>query len=503
MPATDPPDVAADIAFAGLRRSVVRSAGAAAVSNTFAQLLQFAAYLVLARLAPPAVFGEFAAACVLLAFGEIFSESGMTAALLQRSDDLDEAAATALASTMVGGTGLALVALGASPLIGWYFHSSTIGLAAAALSGHLVINGAIGVPATLLQKRFALRRWAVEPVAVVVFGVVSAVCLSESLGVWGLVIGWYATSVTRAIGYWFAARWKPQLSHVSIGMWKELARYARHILTSEAVLELMRITNTAVIGRSLGPASLGQFRFGWRLVTQAATPVVSASAYTLQPALVRLSDDPERTRRAVLAAFRTVSLFAFPLALVFVPLGEPLALILFGDHWRRAGEIMSALAGMGLATGMAAVSLEIFKARGRPQLLPKLNGLWAVLAIGLTIGLSPFGARGIAFGWSASTTVFAVAAMWLVPTVVDVRKREIAAVLAPPFVSSLVMTALLVVLNRLLLRHAAADLATFGKVTLELLAGGAAYLGCMALVAPKMLAEMRGTLVSVIRRGAP
>ena len=79
------------------------------------------------------------------------------------------------------------------------FLLNNLFLIAAVLSGYLVVNGVTGVPGTLLQRRFALRRWLVEPFAALLFGLGSGLGLAFGLGAWGLVIGWYASTVFRAI----------------------------------------------------------------------------------------------------------------------------------------------------------------------------------------------------------------------------------------------------------------------------------------------------------------
>jgi O-antigen/teichoic acid export membrane protein len=497
-------DAEHETAATELKTAVARSASLAAVSYLLVQFLAFGSYVALARLTTPDVFGRFAAGSILLGYGAMLTESGMTAALLQRRDRIEEAASTALASTFVGGVLLALISLALAPLVALFFGSSEIGLVAAALSGYFILNGLIGVPATLLQKRFRLRRWVVEPVAVGAFGVAAAVGLASGLGVWGLVIGMYASAAVRVCGYWLAVRWLPKRHAVSFGMWRELAAFARHILVSELLQEGMRVTNTALIARLLGPASLGEFRFGFRLVSQAAASVLAASAYTIQPTLVRLADDQARSRAAVLAAFKLVSLIAFPLGALFIPLGEPLAVVLFGEAWRGSGPIMMALSGMGIALGLESVPSEVFKARGRPDILPRMHALWATLLIGLMVPLVHFGALGVAFAWSASTVCVALYALRLIPRVVDVRLGEIALAIAPPLLSATVMVGSLLVLDRYVLdAKVASDGATMGRLLLELLFGGVIYLLSMALVARGTLRETAQAISSMTRRRVP
>jgi PST family polysaccharide transporter len=488
----------------GLRHAAARGAGVAAASFIGVQVFMFVAYVVLARLAPPSVFGTFAAGSVLMGVGGLFSESGMSAALLQRGDDLDEAASTAFASTLIGGVLLALAALALSPLVGLLFHSRKIGEISAAVSGYLILNSLTIVPGTVLQKRLALRRWIVDPIAALAFGFVSAAGLALGWEEWGLVAGFYASGVTLAAGYWVAARWLPNRHQISFAMWRDLAGYARHILASELLREAMRVTNTAAIGRTLGPAPLGQFRFSWRLVSQAVAPAMTANAYTLQPAFVRLAHDHARRRTAALASFRLVSIVAFPLAALFLPFGEPLAVLLFGEAWRAAGPILVALVGMGLALPMESVSSEIFKASGRPDILPRMHVLWASTSIVLILLLVRVdGAVGVGIAWSISTGLTALYALVNVVRVVELRPAELAGAIVRPLASALAAALAIVGCNATAFDgRPTTGIAGAVWLLAELLAGGILYFALLALVAREALAELRTTLRTLRRRTA-
>jgi len=485
----------------GLRTAAVRSASVAGVVNITVQVIQVLVYLILARLAEPAVFGAFAAASILQSFGEIFTESGMTAALLQRRDRVDEAAATALVSTFVGGVALALLALALSPLVGLYFHSHEVGLIAAVLSGYLVVNGVTGVPGTLLQRRFALRRWLLEPVAVGLFGLGSGLGFAFGLGAWALVIGWYASTLFRAIAFWTLVRWRPQFRLASWSMWRELAAYARHILASILVGEVQRVTTTALVGRYLGPADLGRFRFGFRLATQATAPLLAANAYTIQPALVRLSISPTRARAAVLTSFRIVCLVAFPLGAALIPLGNVIAVLMLGETWRGVGPILVSLAPMAMATALTSVSSEVLKAAGRPEVLPRAAVLGTVSSIALMLGLVTFGAQGVAWAWSASAALVALAMLGAVPGVTGVGRRELLGAILPPLAACLIAAGGLIVVDRLAFSgEPHANLATLARLAGELALGLGIYLALMVALARQALREFLDTVSAIVAR---
>src|SRR5688572_14562874 len=109
---------------------VVRAGTAAALLALLTQALALVSFVLLARLAPPATFGEYAAAGVLLGMSGLFTEAGMHAAVIHRRDQVQAAATTAFIANLVGGLCLAVVAASAAPLIGYFFHSERTAFAA-------------------------------------------------------------------------------------------------------------------------------------------------------------------------------------------------------------------------------------------------------------------------------------------------------------------------------------------------------------------------------------
>src|SRR5438034_8525573 len=117
-----------------LTRVVARGVTLSSAGLILTQVLNLAIYIVLARLASPEVFGMFAAASILAAIGELVSESGLRAALIQRRERLEDALSTAFFAALAGGALFTLLSAVLSPLVGLYFRSREIGLLALAMS---------------------------------------------------------------------------------------------------------------------------------------------------------------------------------------------------------------------------------------------------------------------------------------------------------------------------------------------------------------------------------
>ena len=213
-----------------MTRVVVRGGSIAALSMLASQALAFVNFAILARLAGPATFGAWAAASILVGIGGLLVDSGINAAIVHRRDRLEEAASTGFMANIVGATGLAILAAALGPLVGWFFHSREVGIAAVLMAGTLPVTATAIVPGALLQRRVSYRRMLFAPITVVAYSISSITLLAARLGIWGLIIATYVATATRTIGYIVLSRWRPERSLVSFEMWRSLARYGRHVL---------------------------------------------------------------------------------------------------------------------------------------------------------------------------------------------------------------------------------------------------------------------------------
>jgi O-antigen/teichoic acid export membrane protein len=475
----------------GLRGTVIRGASLAGGGYALAQALNLGFYLALARLATPADFGQIAAASIFVGIGLLISDSGMMAALVHRDDRLEEAASTATAATFAAGIGLTALTLALSPLVGLFFQSAEIGRLTAALSGIMFFKAITAVPSALLQRRFSfVRRLVVEPASVVAFGTCAVVATSKGMGAWGLVIGQYGGAIADAGFSWAMVSWRPQLRLVSYRMWRELVSYGRHVLVATILLNVGSQADTLLLGRFIGSGPLGQYRYAFRLATTPYWMLLSAASYVLFPAFSRIAKDRDRFHGAFLRSLRMMALIAMPAGLILVPLGEPLAVILFGSEWREAGYAAMAMCLYCGASTLSSIVSEALKAAGKPNLLTRTHGLTTVLTAGLMIAMLPLGLEGIAGALSVGAAVSAAYAIWLAHRTLDISLRAMAAEIWAPLAAATVMAITILPLERLAV-HAASHGIVMGAILLlaEALAALAVYAIGLRLLAPSTAME--------------
>ena len=485
------------------RRTATRGGLLSSAGHVISQAVMFGAYIALARLVTPTELGIFTAGSLISNIGLLFAESGMLGALITRRERIEEAANTAVVWSIVSGGGLALAALAVSPLVGVLFGDARIGGVSAALSGVLWLRALSTVPDALLQRRLSfVRRVAVDPFEAIAFAGVAIVATRAGAGVWGLVLGVYASMSARTISTWALLRWRPRPRTASLAMWRELIRFSRSLVLSECIRRAVESLDVVIIGRFVGVAALGRYRYAQRVAGQPLSTWVSVGAYVLLPVLALLSDDLPRLRAACLMVLRWMAIGLFPAALLLSALGPSLVTLVFGREWRQAGWAVMALGGFSIGHAVISVASEAFKAVWRPGELPRMHAVSGVASVVCMLSLLPFGMLGVAAGVSLAACISGGYAIARLRTVVGVPVEAVLRAFAAPLGAALIVAILGFVLDSALL-HADRHPTLQG---LAILAGEALglvllYLLMLAAVAPDLRAALGAAARRVSRSG--
>ncbi len=482
---------------ASLTGTVARGIGLSGMGYVLSQMLTFATYFVLAKLADPADFGHFAAGTVVVGVGTLVGESGMLAALIQRRDNLEEAFNSALLATLAGGVVLSLLALAAAPLVALFFHSHETGVVAAVMSGWMFLRLAAVVPDAMLQRRFSFRRRVIiDPLSTVAFAAGAIPAAAAGLGVWALAIGTYASALVNVIAAWVFAGWRPRPRLASIAMWRELARFGRPLLGAGMIRRVVTEIPVVALGRVSGPSALGQFTYSTRVAAQPLGAVIDVGAYVLQPAFARLSAHDERFRAAVCRSMRWLCVAAFPAGLLLVPLATPAVVLVFGEQWREAGNGAAALGVYCAAVSLDSIASETWKSYGRGDMLARMHTVSLILtAVCVGALVVPFGLLGVTIGMSASAVGVGVYAVRGMSRALGIALVDLVSEIWPPATAATAMAGILFCLEHFVVhaeRHG--TILGLALLALEVLLGAAIYLAMLAVLAPHVARELMAAL---------
>jgi PST family polysaccharide transporter len=277
-----------------------------------------------------------------------------------------------------------------------------------------------------------------------------------------------------------------------------MAAYGRHILVSTAIFRFgVQTADTVIIGKTLGPASLGQFRYAFRIATLPYTVLLAGAGYVIFPALARIKADRERLRAAFLRSLRWMAVLGVPAGMILIPVGPALTVIAFGEVWHPAGQAAIALCAYAGASAITATVSELLKADGTPAPLTQINLTITLVTAAAMLALSPLGLSAAAAGLSVGALAGTLYSLRVARRGLGVPAREMVPEIWPAVFAATLAALLVLPLDRFVLEPAERGLvAGLALLAVEGIAYVIAYVGTLRLIAPAHSGEILGMLMT-------
>jgi O-antigen/teichoic acid export membrane protein len=224
----------------------------------------------------------------------------------------------------------------------------------------------------------------------------------------------------------------------------------------------------------------------------------------LYPAFARIAADEERFQAAFLRALRWLSIVGLPASLILLPLGEPLVVLAFGETWRPAGRVLTAMCAFAAGHTYDSLASEAWKAAGRPDMLPRMHLLNAVSLIVLMLAFLPLGLTGMGAALSLSSLVVALYALRGAGRVLRIGARRLADEVWPAALAAAVMSGALFALERGVTRSDTHGVAIgLALLAAEALLGVVVFLAVLLAVRPERRNELRELIGLAVARHEP
>lgn len=457
------------------RASIARKAGRGVIWNFLSFGVSKGILLlttsVLARLLTKEDFGLVAVAVVAINYLSVVKDLGLGLALIQRREDVDEAANTVFTINVLLGAALSLVVVPLAPLFAAYFQEPQVTPVLRWLGLSFTLNALGATHINLLMRDLDYRRKFIPDMTnTVVKGILSLWLAFSGLGVWALVFGQLAGAAASALAAWMVKPWRPRL-RVNLPLTRQLAQFGASVTGVDILTVFVDNLSYLIIGRLLGVAALGVFSISYRLPEMLIVGNLWLIASVLFPAFSSIQDKPDELRRGFLVSIRLVQLIVMPLCLGLFVAAEPIVRVFFGEQWLETIPLLRILSLYALIYSIGYHAGDVYKAIGRPDILFKLNIMSvAILIPALVIG-SQFGLLGFAWGYLTAIIFDQAITLYVAGRFIRVSFWDILSEMKPAALGILLMMP--AAWGVLVLTQA---FSPFAQLPLVVLAGAAGYL---------------------------
>ena len=380
------------------------------------QLINLVTFVLLARLLSDTDFGLVALATVFVTFAQLFVDQGLGDALIQRRTVSKGEVDTAFWAALATGALLTVIGVAVGPLIGALVNEPELGPIIQVLSLTFTLAAFTAIQIALLRRALAFRSLAARAlVATAVGGVVGVVAALQGFGAWALVAQQVAAAIASVLTLWWVSPWKPS-RYVSWSDFRELFRFGSRVVGSDFLSFLSRYSDNFLIGIFLGPAALGLYAVGYRIVEVSQTILINVARKIAFPAFSRLQHDPDRMVRAYLRLTRVASAVILPGYIGLALVATELTVVIFGPQWRSSGQVAAILFLIGPVLTIQAFSDSMLNAAGHPEIVLRFRFITAVTSV---IGF----VLAVQFGILAVAGAFVVRGYLLMPLLLVWMRR--------------------------------------------------------------------------------
>lgn len=360
--------------------------------------IMFLSGIVLARLLVPEDFGLVVTIQIFTGIVSVVAGGGMGQALI-RADDVTENHINVIFTTQVAiGLVIYVVFWLLSSAIADFFGSEIYEQLIKVSALTFVIRPFNNISSAKLSRNYNFK--IVSLLAffnVVISSLISIYMAFNGYGVWSLIVAGLITSlVLIPISLWLA-KWWPKLSFKMEAL-KKYGAYGFKVSISNILYSIMVQIPNFFISKVHGPETLGLFNKASSLTE---IPLQIIAGPVTQTVFRGMSEYKHDVNMSKYLYFRTLTLlcvYLFPFFTTMFWIAEPFVVIVYGENWKEAGQVMSIIALWGYSRTMIRPASIINDSHDRLKEEIYLDMEFILLLIVVLFFLTPQGINFVAAG---------------------------------------------------------------------------------------------------------
>ena len=298
-----------------------------------AQLVTFVVSIVLARILSPDDYGTVALVTVFTTILQVFVDSGLGTALIQKknADDLDFSSVFYFnfVVCLVLYAGMFL----AAPLIASFYNDLTLTPIIRVISLTIVISGVKGIQQSFVSRNMLFKRFFFSTLGGTIFSAIICIAMAYAgCGVWAIVAQQLSNTAIDTLILWLTVKWRPK-KMFSWERLKTLFSFGWKLLISSLLDTVYSNIRSLVIGKMYSPSDLAYYNQGDKLPSTVITNINTSIASVLLPTLASKQDDRKQLKNMTRRAIKTSTYIIAPLMMGLAFCAPPIVRLILTEKW--------------------------------------------------------------------------------------------------------------------------------------------------------------------------
>lgn len=363
-----------------------------------AQVVSFIVSIVLARLLDPEVYGDVALVLVFSSILEVFVDSGLGNALIQKKevDDIDYS--SVFYFNIVFCILLYGIMFVCAPFIS-DFYGNDLTLVIRVLSLVIVISGVKNVQQAYVSKNMMFRKFFYATLAGTIGSAFVGIFLAyRGYGVWALVAQNLFNKIIDTVVLWITVGWRP-IPAFSTKRLSVLFSFGWKLLVAQLFDTVYENCRSLIIGKKYSADSLAFYNKGKQFPMLIITNVGTSVDSVLLPTMSKEQDDRRMVAAMLSRSVKLSSFVIFPLLTGLAGVGTTLISIILNEKWLPCTPYMQVFCFAMMLTPISLSNLNAIKAIGNSGVYLKLEIVRKIIGIITLVAFMWYGPMFIAFSY--------------------------------------------------------------------------------------------------------
>ncbi len=368
------------------------------IDKFFAQIVQFAIVIILARILMPADFGLIGMLSIFIVLSQTLVDSGLGTGLIQKKNRTDVDFSTVFVFNLVTSVFLYFLLFLSAPAIADFYELPQLVSLTRVLAINIIINSLAVVQYSKLTISVDFKTIAkVNIISVVLGGLIAVYFAYFGFGVWALVIQQITRSFISVLMFWFLSKWKPSV-FFSKQSFKNLFDFGYKLLLARIYAQVLNNIYNIIIGKVYSSSELGYYTNAKNYSDITAGTITGILQQVTFPILASLQDDKKRLISVYSRIIRMTAFFVFPTMTLLALLADPFIRLVLTEKWLPAVVLLQWLSFARIVSPISSVNMNILNAVGRSDLFLKVDLSKLPLIVITLIITIPLGVKAMVIG---------------------------------------------------------------------------------------------------------
>ena len=346
-----------------------------------AQLVTFVVSIVLARILAPEDYGTIALVTVFTTILQVFVDSGLGTALIQKkdADDLD------FSSVFYFNLGVCFILyVGmfiAAPFIAAFYNDASLTSVVRVISLTIIISGVKGIQQAYVSRNMLFKRFFFSTIGGTIFSAFLGIFMAyQRFGVWALVAQQLSNTAIDTLILWLTVKWRPKLMF----SWQRLVNllsFGWKLLVSSLLDTVYSNLRNLIIGKIYSSADLAFYNQGDKFPKVIVTNINSSIDSVLLPTMSSVQDNHERVKGMTRRAIKTSTYIMAPLMMGLAFCATPIVRLVLTEKWMGCVPYLRIFCITYMFWPIHTANLNAINSMGRSDLFLKLEIMKKIIGL--------------------------------------------------------------------------------------------------------------------------